>query len=341
MQAGSQEQERPLLFISHKHSDSTIASSIKDWVERWSMGAVNVYLSSSSGNAPQVGANLNQELMDALFEAQVVTLIYTNSDQDWSYCMWEAGIATDPKKVDTKVIVFQCTKDVPSPFQNRVRVNTHSRTDVEKFVRQFLTEKDFFPHYERAVCKHLLAESPQVSEAAEDLYTRLDAVTPSEDPSPTERWPSLAFLQLCLNLNEVEEITAGEPENRTEISQEIFLTKSTVSNSDNVAAGIFGMPNLRKGMFLREVINNWKERGNSKDEGWITLLINQLTSAACWRFPKIEWKLLKGADGKWYAPILNWVEKQPTTNLMYFEVHFIPFTISEGDKTFEITVPQD
>ncbi len=244
-------------------------------------------------------------------------------------------------KIATKVIVFQCTKNVPSPFQSQVRVNTHNKVDIEKFTVQFLTDPKFFPHYGKAVAPSLTADSPQISQAAEDLYSQLDAVTPSDEPEPTEKWPSLAYVQLAINLDDVQTINDTEKKNRVKVALDIFLENSTVSESDNVAASLFGMPSLRKGMFLKELINNWKERGNSTDEGWIELLIEQLTSASCWRFPKIEWQLLKGADNKWYAPLLNWVKKEPSLNLIFFDVHFIPFTIPEDQKIFEIPVPQD
>jgi hypothetical protein len=82
------EPETPLLFISHRHSDARIASVLKNWIENRALGNIAVFQSSSVGAAPRIGANLNSQLLDNLALAQSVVLVYTTSDQNWSYCMW-------------------------------------------------------------------------------------------------------------------------------------------------------------------------------------------------------------------------------------------------------------
>src|SRR5512132_3483736 len=113
-----------LLFISHKHSDSTIAQVLAAFIEERSNGIVKVHLSSSPNfQGPRFGKALNAELREALWRTEVFVLVYTSSDHDWSYCMWECGVASRPQSPNSTIIVFQCGPDVPAPFQDVLRVN--------------------------------------------------------------------------------------------------------------------------------------------------------------------------------------------------------------------------
>ena len=101
------------VFISHKHSDLAIATVIRGFITEQTANRVRVFQSSDSGNAadtPLVGRPLNQQLANALWNANGVVLVYTTPDQDWGYCMWECGLATDPTSPHTSIFVLQCTK---------------------------------------------------------------------------------------------------------------------------------------------------------------------------------------------------------------------------------------
>ena len=86
-----------------------------------------MHLSSSPEfTGPRFGRGLNDQLRQALWNTEVLILVYTSADQDWSYCMWECGVATQPQSPNTNIIVFQCGSDVPAPFQDVLRVNARS-----------------------------------------------------------------------------------------------------------------------------------------------------------------------------------------------------------------------
>src|SRR5262245_18447066 len=106
----------PLIFISHKHADSAIASVISSFLREKTLGKIDVFQSSDNRfQWPKFGDNINEELRKTLWNADALILVYTSADNDWSYCMYECGIATHPGSPDTRVIVFQCGKDVPAP----------------------------------------------------------------------------------------------------------------------------------------------------------------------------------------------------------------------------------
>src|SRR5262245_54449735 len=99
-------EDRPLLFISHKHADAAIAQVVASFIEDRSNGTVSVYLSSSPDFAgPKFGKNLNAQLRETLWQTRALILVYTSQDADWSYCMWECGVATHPQSPDTSIIV--------------------------------------------------------------------------------------------------------------------------------------------------------------------------------------------------------------------------------------------
>ena len=106
------------LFISHKHFDRQIAEVLGRFIEERSAARIKVYLSSSPDfPGPRFGKALNAQLRDALWRTELLILVYTSADQDWSYCMWECGMAAHPHGPNTTLIVFQCGPDIPGPFR--------------------------------------------------------------------------------------------------------------------------------------------------------------------------------------------------------------------------------
>ena len=149
----------PTIFISHKHADRSIADAVREFVERKSNREVAVYQSSSGkSQGPELGRPLTNELKNALWKVGIVILIYTSEDQDWHWCMWECGVATNPHSPDTRVIVFQCSPEIPRVFQDQVRVNARNKDDVLKFVREFLTHTHFFPEFGRALAPQVIPQ---------------------------------------------------------------------------------------------------------------------------------------------------------------------------------------
>src|SRR5689334_4569151 len=107
--AGAAPTTKPLLFISHRHVDRSIADVLRKFVKDRSGGRITVFQSSSAqAENPRVGRELQQELKQALWSAGVVLLVYTSPEEDWSYCMWECGVATHPASPETKIVVLQC-----------------------------------------------------------------------------------------------------------------------------------------------------------------------------------------------------------------------------------------
>ncbi|MEE8524970.1 MAG: toll/interleukin-1 receptor domain-containing protein, partial [Thermoanaerobaculia bacterium] len=98
------------IFISHRHDDKPIADVLKKHLLGWAISEDRIFLSSSVDNAPQIGGALQDELQKALYEARVLFFLFTSSGADWSWCIYEIGLATDPE-THTRIVVLKCTDD--------------------------------------------------------------------------------------------------------------------------------------------------------------------------------------------------------------------------------------
>lgn len=329
-------EHKPLLFISHRHADKAIADVLREWLEKWSMGSIDVYQTSAAGNEPQLG-NLNEKLKERLSEAQSVALIYTHAHYDWSYCMWECGVATDPRTPDTRVVPFQCFKEVPPPFADSIRVNVHEGSSVHNFAAAFLTDPGFFPRYGRAVAPHLNAKSNQVRLAAEELAQQMTALCPLRDES-AEQWPALGYFQLELDLATMEQIRDATLEARARLAQEID-TRCMIRSCDYVAAGLFGLAKVVPGMPLSRLAQIWSNKHPACPADWLRSLREQVILASAWEFPITEPGLLLGNDDRWYVPHITWVRKVPEQSSICFDVQFFPLGDAGDTQVIQIPVP--
>lgn len=195
---GGPTQSQPLLFISHRHADRRIADVIRTFVRDRSGGRIAVFQSSSAQAAnPRVGRELQKELKEHLWAAGAVVLVYTSREEDWSYCMWEVGVATHPASPKTKIVVLQCGPEPPSVYSDAVRVNALDLTDVQKFTNEFLTSPDFFPDYPQAIASGLQPNGPEVLRAAHELYRNLK-IALARWGSDVEELPGHSFLRRCV-----------------------------------------------------------------------------------------------------------------------------------------------
>ncbi len=331
---------RPLLFISHRHADKKIADVLSSFVSNRSAGSVEVHQSSSStAEAPQLGENLRQQLMKYLYKAGVVVMLYTTPDHDWSYCMWECGVALHPESPATRVLLFECAVRSPGPFIDQVRVDARNLVDIQKFTNFFLTQKDFFPGAEKPVT-YFHENEPEVIRAAQQLYDELNKVLPPVDENPVEEWPAWPFLQLELSLEKVQLILHTKPEERLQLATNVIQQECLISEADKVAQQLFGILEFSEGMRFQELINIWKNNSSSSQSKWIESLCFQIMKGAIWQFPKLKWELMTGVDNEtWYAPVLNRVRKIPSRSCMQFDIYFYKFDVEADGKSVKVSIP--
>ena len=114
-------------------------------------------------------------------------LVYTIADADWSYCMWECGVASDPTQGDppTRIVVFRATEDVPDVLQDLVSVRTSDEHDIKRFVQHFFKEKDFI---RKGVAFNAELSDRILEDYARELYLDLRKVMRKANLEEERRW---------------------------------------------------------------------------------------------------------------------------------------------------------
>jgi hypothetical protein len=335
------ERSQPLLFISHPHADREIADVVREFITNRSGGDVVVYQTSSSeAGAPKIGANVNRELLKALWKTDVLLLIYTSQERDWDYCMWECGVATHAESEETNVIVLQCGRQLPRVFDGQVGVDVRDPDRVRRFVNAFLTDPDFFPGRGEAVTR-FQPNDANVGAAAEALYKDLKNVSrPHEGDEQVDEWPAVPFVRLGLTASQVQQIADEEDEERARTMTSALLLEAGVLDADREAAALFGKPTLLADESFGKMLPRAVREGERPD--WLMSLADQMTRAAQWTFPTVRWGLMRSAnenDSTWYGPVLTHVRRHPT-KAMEFEVYFQRFACPAGEPAISLPLPE-
>ena len=320
---------RPLLFISHRHADKPIADVLRRFVKDRSGGRIDVFQSSSAEAAnPRIGRELQTELKKHLWAAGVVVLVYTSPEEDWSYCMWECGVATHPASPETKVIVLQCGQQPPAVYGDAVRVTAQDSVSIQTFTNAFLTSSEFFPDYGEAIAPGFSANGEEVRLAASQLHKALEEVVPN-DAEEGEDWPTVPFLRLQLTFREVDEIRKLDALQ----GARAVMDAARVDAIDGEAKRLFGLGRVERLASFRSLVDAWQQGRPEASTRWIDDLAEQLRVGSNWKYPKFTWQLLNSvddADRAKYVPILSRVRSVPRQQCHHFDVYFNKFDTDEG-----------
>lgn len=314
------------IFISHKHTDREIANVIKANLKRWNIPADAIYQSSDpTGAGPIIGNPLAQDLKKALYQANAVFLVYTFADENWDYCMWECGVATDPNPDSpntTKIIVFQATKDIPRVFNNEIRINITEKDDILKFTTQFHTQEGFYLK-QSAYASDI--EQVILKERSNKLYEDLNQVIPPHSPEERSRWD---FFTLKLNSDSLQRINQEQSDD-SKINT--IQTESEVVYSFGAAPKHFNFDNFTPNLKFFDLIEQWKRWRNRRlksseqeniPQEWIEELCREMLRAIEKESAEPIWQLMKTPvyPTWWFYPIVNHV-KIDRNGSMEFQIY--------------------
>ncbi len=327
--------KKPLLFISHRHGDDQIANVLYDFIKQRTLGKVELFSSSRAEASTTPGSALNEDLGAKLAETRALALIYTTGNEDWSYCMYECGLATDPRTPDTRIIVFQCTQDVPRVFANVVRVDVHKQENVRNFVILLLTDKDFFPNYGEALAPDFNKDSLEIAEIAQELGVKLRAASPPQrpvPPKPDEELNSYHSITLELPIAILEEI--GDKDTEDEQKYELVKKHATTVMTDRFCPQLFDMPMIQKGTPLEKLFDQWHRTNEKQPDDWMKQLIRQILQGCAWEFPRMKCATMsiKGYDNL-YIPGVHKVRRMLARKCMQFDVYFLPMILPPRTET--------
>ncbi|MDP9388512.1 MAG: toll/interleukin-1 receptor domain-containing protein [Actinomycetota bacterium] len=338
--------DKAVLFISHRHEDVAVADALRRFVDARTGGRVRVFQSSSSdAEGPKQGQNITAELRRALWHANVVVLIYTTPDHDWSYCMWECGVAQLPEPSDTRIIVFQCAEHVPPVFADQLRVEVKNELDIEKFVTDLLTDEQYFPKLGEAVTAFRPGTEP-VKEAARDLHGRVQQLVDIADT--VEEWPPYPQMTLELRDEHTERmrLAEGSSAERLDVARPIVVDAAVVIGGDSQVGRIFGVPGFPRtplvpGVPLSQLVSSWQHDTATPGSRWVDAICTQMMAAVRGQFPTLRWELMRGVDEldlTWYGPVLRYYKKIARRRCTEFDVVFCKFQL-DADGRPKIGVP--
>ena len=311
----------PMVFVSHKHSDREIAETIARFVKTRSAGKVRVHLSSSPDfEGPRFGQPLNTELKRALAKTELVILVYTTDSEDWSYCMWECGVAVDPNdEFPTSVVVVQCTADEPKPFGDQLRVDARDLDSVHAFVKSLLTSTDFFMQQDAPITGFAPEES-DLREFATELHAKLADVLPS-GAGADRSTPTAPYLRVRLDDHAAEALRtaylAGEEEQCLKI-----LESEAVIAEEVGASTLFGM-RLGPESTLGDVLAGWRDGDTTGQEArWFSALAEQIEAALVGKLRTAKWAPYQTTKGRADVPYVAASRRIATG--VEFDVYMVP-----------------
>ena len=159
------------IFISHRYADKAIADVLKSAMSNWGNGQLRILQSSDvRGPDSKIGQSLTAAQKKVLPDTDIVILIYTVTDSDWYYCMWESGLATDSQKQGTRMIVFQFSHDKPTALENQMTVTLDDES-IKQFVHSFHKDPAFFPGCKQAIASE--TDENTVENESNDLIKEL------------------------------------------------------------------------------------------------------------------------------------------------------------------------
>jgi hypothetical protein len=316
-------------FISHRHGDSAIAEVIRTHLQLWNIPEDEIFQSSHAHSGVRIGDNLNDSLSSQLKKSKLVILIYTFADLDWSYCMWECGVATDPEENKTHIIVLQCTTDRPKLFRSQGIIRANTQDDISRFVFQAHKDPECWPD---AGCLNEQIGEEILKRRSVDLLNDLAQVIPEGRFQEFDRWDSF---KLSLSKENIEELKQFKLEEHKEEIASLVKERCIVADEFGLAPRHFGYERLPQHITLGEMYEQWngvcEEKGDCP-EGWLEALCEDVWTAAKDQPARPSWQLLHSAmpdTDFWFHIVLSQKAILPD-NAMCFTIymHRIPTSMA-------------
>ena len=299
------------IFISHRFQDAPIADVVRHNLQDWGIPGECIYQAGRKDQGAEPGKPIGDQLIEAIRATDLFIMVFTLADEDWSYCMFEQGIATGADTKPTNVIVFQCTDHMPRVRQDHLTVKVKDPESVKDFVIRFHKDPDFRNPDEAsrdaasAEFSFLARTDDQVIERrGEGLHDALSQTIYYDEPKATEHLEYLhiradqhALVEVS-NLRERIQLEAiDDPESsarlRTRAIQMIRENLTVTENSSRAGLRLFGLSGAP--CSLDQVIECWRneyciERNIKEvpaaDRHWIPLLLGNIMRC----FAGIVWK---------------------------------------------------
>lgn len=317
----TEKQEKLSIFISHRHKDKHVADVFRETFEDWSNCAVNVFQSSNAENALMIGEKLDYSIKTAIVNSHVVLLIYTDQMADWTWCMYECGLAQDPETMDTRLVVFHTTEKPPSPLQHLVTVPLTNES-IKTLTDNFHRDPKFFPRHTGAIAPGL--DEDQIEERAQELYDALSRLIPEIKAIECHRYDSLTLgldLVLMMKLKELDrEVGYREAITR---AKEIIKESTFIRRVVGEPHAHFNFESITLNMKFFDLVDRWKKESEYSDLEWQEELYDEMVRAVLNRKERsvsLPFNSLESDINLWFLPVLSHFRIIPSEKCAEFDV---------------------
>lgn len=171
------EEQSVEIFISHKSEDEQIANSLASELQDFGSGRIRCFVSSKLS----AGENWFDEIQKHLGKVDLLLLVFTFSDRNWDWPLYEAGMATDLSDPERCRIVCLLPpgKKPPQPIRHLQAV-TADEEGLLGFLIDLLIKRKLVPS-ETPIRGDLEPDSAQLRRAAAELAQYFRVVEPWED----------------------------------------------------------------------------------------------------------------------------------------------------------------
>jgi len=309
------------IFISHRHIDRRIADVFRETVEAWSDSAIKVYQSSHSSNASRISADLDEAISEAIANCSIVLLIYTQAPGDMDWCMYECGLAQDPRSRATRIAVFHTTESPPDPLDGLISMRLEHES-VLKFAHQFHKDPMFMPGTKQAVSADISDED--LHERAHTLYQQLKKAAPERSREATV-YDRITF---GLSYAKAEELMKMAEKNKLETVHthacKILPGSLSVRSTSGDPGEHFNFSSLGKGTGFDDLVARWRSDSNfAKGNYWMDGVCEAITRAILQRPERevaIPFNSLTSDGGSLLLPILARHRTVPFERIIEFDL---------------------
>jgi TIR domain len=314
----------PSVFISHRHADKAIAQVIAEFLHQRSSGDARIFCSSSIDfTGPIPGDNVEESLKQALAASDVVLLIFTSETEDWSYCMWECGVATDPAgEKPTTVVVLQCGPNSPRPYAGHLSVDARNLDSITSFVTTFLTGTRYFPGRDEPLT-NFHKDGREVKEFARELYNKLNNVLSTRGSDQVEERSAATYLCVELDASAVDEILTAHDKDDRQTVVDVVRDRTQVVY-ERGARALFQFQ-IDDATTIGKLVDEWAEE-HSGSPRWFESLVDQMGTVVRGRYPVVKWAPYQVEPSKAIIPFVAGCRTVPSTGHLQVHLYFVPMS---------------
>lgn len=355
------------VFISHKHRDAELAEAVRKAFEAWGLSDDEVFLSSRF-ERPRLehGKLISAQLLEQLRDTDFFLLIYTQPEQDWSYCNWEIGAAQGAETCDTTIVALSFFGAYPSVLEGILGIDATDRRQIRGFVEKFLVDPGYaVPDPKR---RHRIGTvqkfwepqgSDKLNALSDELFNDLiDASNRLNVDQTVDEQHRLKILQLaldpdnCLEVERLRQEARQYPEDTDEwfklreaAKNHIRLNAFTIPTSNKSAVEEFGFDNPSKIRRLDLLLSQWERdaqalfkeklgRDLPPDEKlWQSNLLEDLSRATDERKSKAQPEAMRSLEsgGRNYLQPIVCRSRKFSDGRMEYDIYFfkLPYTDDE------------